>query len=217
MTTSPGRTAGQPPNPAKICRWSARSGSATAPTTGAGEPGIACTGAGEPGTAAFHGGVGPAGDQGAAGSGDPAASINGAAAGRGCGPRNQAMPAPGVSGSGAAPAGAGGPEAPARDVSGLAFTVQTLERWNQDGSPYLRSVDDGSACGRPFQDAAALLVDPEDEPDDADPVLAEPDDDLDESPEDDDADSLFFSPEPFGDPFGDEPLDAFAFSRLSVR
>ena len=82
-------------------------------------------------------------------------------------------------------------------------------------------MDDGWACGRPFQDAAALLVDPKDEPDDADPLVAEPVDDPDESPEDDDVDSLFFSPEPFGDPFGDpfdgEPLEALAFSRLSVR
>jgi hypothetical protein len=76
-------------------------------------------------------------------------------------------------------------------------------------------VDDEPACGRPFQDAAALLVDPEDEPDDAEVFAADPDElDFDDSPEDDDdAASLFFSPEPFGD----DPLDAFAFSRLSVR
>jgi hypothetical protein len=81
-------------------------------------------------------------------------------------------------------------------------------------------VDDEPACGRPFQDAAALLVDPEDEPDDAEVFAADPDGlDFDDSPEDDDdAASLFLSPEPFGDdPFDDEPLDAFAFSRLSVR
>ena len=63
-----------------------------------------------------------------------------------------------------------------------------------------------------------MLVDPEDEPDDAEAFAVDPDElDFDDSPEDDDdAASLFFSPEPFGDdPFADE--DAFAFSRLSVR
>jgi hypothetical protein len=81
-------------------------------------------------------------------------------------------------------------------------------------------VDDELACGWAFQDAAALLVDPEDEPDDAEAFAADPDEaDPDNSLEDDDdAASLFFSPEPFDeDPFDDEPLEAFAFSRLSVR
>jgi hypothetical protein len=84
----------------------------------------------------------------------------------------------------------------------------------------MRSVDDELACGRPFQDAAALLVDTEDEPDEADTFDADPDEpDPDDSPEDDDdAPSLFFSPEPFGDdPFDGEPVEDFAFSRLSVR
>jgi hypothetical protein len=74
-----------------------------------------------------------------------------------------------------------------------------------------------------------LLVDPEDEPDDADTFDPDPDEpDPDDAPEDDDdAASLFFSPEPSddpfdgdpfdGDPFDDEPLGDFAFSRLSVR
>jgi hypothetical protein len=84
-------------------------------------------------------------------------------------------------------------------------------------------VDDEPACGWPFQDAAALLVDPEDEPDDADTLDADPDepDPDDASEDDDDAASLFFSPEPpelfDDDPFDDEPLEDFAFSRLSVR
>jgi hypothetical protein len=94
-------------------------------------------------------------------------------------------------------------------------------------------VDDGSTCGQPFQDAAAVLVDPEDEPDDADVVEDDPFDDdpfdddpfdddpddepePDESEEDDDVDSAFFPPEPLSladeDPFG-----AFAVSRLSLR
>jgi hypothetical protein len=84
----------------------------------------------------------------------------------------------------------------------------------------LRSVDNEPVCGRPFQDAAALLVDPEDEPDDAGTFAADPDEpDPDDAPEDDDdAASLFFSPEPFDDdPFDDEPPEDFAFSRLSVR
>jgi hypothetical protein len=65
-----------------------------------------------------------------------------------------------------------------------------------------------------------LLVDPEDEPDDVEAFAADPDElDPDDSVEDDDeAASLFFSPEPFDDDsFGDEPLVDFAFSRLSVR
>ena len=67
-----------------------------------------------------------------------------------------------------------------------------------------------------------MLVDPEDEPDDAGTFDADPDEpdpDPDDSPEDDDdAVSLFFSPEPFDDdPFDDEPLGDFAFVRLSVR
>jgi hypothetical protein len=65
-----------------------------------------------------------------------------------------------------------------------------------------------------------LLVDPGDEPDGAEVFVADPDepDPVDSPEDDDDAASLFFSPEPFDDdPFGDEPLDAFAFSRLSVR
>ena len=106
------------------------------------------------------------------------------------------------------------------DVSELPFTHVTLERHERDGRPQSRSVDDERACGRPFQDAAALLVDPEDVPDDAEAFDADPDDpDPDDSPEDDDdAASLFFSPEPFdADPFGEEPLEDFAFSRLSVR
>jgi hypothetical protein len=110
-------------------------------------------------------------------------------------------------------------------MSELPFTHVTLDRHERDGRPGLGSVDDESACGRPFQDAAALLVDPEDEPDDAEAFDADPDDpDPDDSPEDDDdAASLFFSPEPFDgepsddDPFDDEPLEDFAFSRLSVR
>jgi hypothetical protein len=78
------------------------------------------------------------------------------------------------------------------------------------------------ACGRPFQDAAAVLVDPEDEPDDADvveddPFDDDPDDELepDESVEDDDVESAFFLPEPssFAD---DDPFDDFAVSRLSL-
>ena len=65
-----------------------------------------------------------------------------------------------------------------------------------------------------------MLVDPEDEPDDAEAFDADPDEpDPDDSPEDDDdAASLFFSPEPLDDDsFDDEPLEDFAFSRLSVR
>ena len=109
---------------------------------------------------------------------------------------------------------------PECDVSELPFTHPTLERHERDGRPESRSVDDEPACGRPFQDAAALLVDPEDVPDDAEAFDADPDDpEPDDSPEDDDdAASPFFSPEPFDDdPFGDEPLEDFAFSRLSVR
>jgi hypothetical protein len=80
-------------------------------------------------------------------------------------------------------------------------------------------VDDGSACGQPFQDAAALLVDPEDEPDPVEAFAEDPDEpDPDDVEDDDDAASLFFSPEPFDDdPSGDEPFDDFAFARLSVR
>jgi hypothetical protein len=95
---------------------------------------------------------------------------------------------------------------PEYEVSELPFTHLTLERHERDGRPESRSVDDEPACGRPFQDAAALLVDPEDAPDEAEAFDADPDDpDPDDSPEeDDDAASLFFSPEPFGDePFGD--------------
>ena len=66
-----------------------------------------------------------------------------------------------------------------------------------------------------------MLVDPEDAPDDADTLDADPDElpDPDDAPEDDDdAASPFFSPEPFDDePFDDEPLEDFAVSRLSVR
>jgi hypothetical protein len=67
-----------------------------------------------------------------------------------------------------------------------------------------------------------LLVDPEDEPDDVEAFAADPDeldpDDPDSVEDDDEAASLFFSPEPFDDDsFGDEPLVDFAFSRLSVR
>jgi hypothetical protein len=104
-------------------------------------------------------------------------------------------------------------------MSELASTRLTLERHERDGRPYSRSVDDEPACGQPFQDAAALLVDPEDEPDDVGAFDADPDEpEPDDSPEDDDAASLFFSPEPFDEaPSRDEPLDAFAFSRLSVR
>jgi hypothetical protein len=84
----------------------------------------------------------------------------------------------------------------------------------------MRSVDNGSSCGRPFQEAAALLVDPEGEPDDAEPL--EVDDEPEPEPEpleddddDDAADSAFFSPEPFEEDEDEE--SAFAFSRLSVR
>jgi hypothetical protein len=85
-------------------------------------------------------------------------------------------------------------------------------------------VDGGRACGQPFQEAAVLLLDPE-EPDEPDP--AEPDDDdpaaaaldfedpvdepePDESEEDDDVD--FCSPLPLS-----LLAAAFGFSRLSVR
>src|SRR5205085_1337459 len=63
-----------------------------------------------------------------------------------------------------------------------------------DASAQKLSVDDGFACGQPFQDAAALLVDPEGEPDEPEPAglddPVEPDDDPeseDEEDEDDDA------------------------------
>jgi hypothetical protein len=128
----------------------------------------------------------------------------------GSGPRNQAIPGGRSSRTGS----------PAVGASGLPFTPSTLERAEQDGRGYSRSVDDGLACGRPFQDAAALLVDPEDEPDDAEAFAVDPDEpDPDDSPEDDDdAASLFFSPAPFDDePSGAEPSGALAFSRLSVR
>ena len=109
-------------------------------------------------------------------------------------------------------------------MSELPFTHRTLDRHERDGRSRSLTVDDEAACGRPFQDAAALLVDPEDEPDDAaafaaDPDEPDPDPDPDDSPEDDvEAASLFFSPEPFDDDRSDDaPLDDFAFSRLSVR
>ncbi|HEY6744620.1 MAG TPA: hypothetical protein VI357_02775 [Mycobacteriales bacterium] len=86
-------------------------------------------------------------------------------------------------------------------------------------------MDDGPACGRPFQDAAAVLVDPEDEPDVVEVFDADPDDEPepDESEEDDDdADeegSVFFSPDPLSlelPSFADDDL-ALAGSRLSFR
>jgi hypothetical protein len=111
----------------------------------------------------------------------------------------------------------------------MSFTRTTLGPGNPDATPHTRSVDDGPACGRPFQDAAAVLVDPEDEPDGVEDFDADPDDDPEsEDEEDDDAevDSVFFSLEPF-EPFEllsfePESFDAdddpfFAGSRLSLR
>jgi hypothetical protein len=81
-----------------------------------------------------------------------------------------------------------------------------------------QSVDDGSACGRPFQDAAALLVDLEDEPDAVegdDPD--EPDDDPESDEEDDDAeDDSDFLPDPLSLLF-DDPFEERSAARLSVR
>jgi hypothetical protein len=88
-------------------------------------------------------------------------------------------------------------------------------------------VDGDRACGQAFQDAAVLLLDPE-EPDE--PDLAEPDDDE----PDDDPDDALDPEEPADVPAADEseedddadfcsllPLSlltaAFGFSRLSVR
>lgn len=94
----------------------------------------------------------------------------------------------------------------------------------------MQSVDNVLPCGQPFQEAAAVLVDPEDEPEDVDDFDAEPGDEPepDESEEDDDDDdstffSVFFSPAPlsfaplsFAPPsFGDDAV--FAASRLSLR
>jgi hypothetical protein len=80
-------------------------------------------------------------------------------------------------------------------------------------------VDDGSACGQPFQDAAALLVDPEDEPDgvlagDSDELVDEPESD---DEEDDDAgdDSDFLPDEPSLP--SAEPDEDRSGVRLSVR
>jgi hypothetical protein len=87
-------------------------------------------------------------------------------------------------------------------------------------------VDDGRACGWSFQDAAVLLLDPEepDEPDPVEPDADDPDDvrDLeepveepgpDESEEDDVA--AFCSPLPLS--LLSFVTAAFGFSRLSVR
>jgi hypothetical protein len=87
-------------------------------------------------------------------------------------------------------------------------------------------VDDGRACGRPFQDAATLLLDPEepDEPDPAEPDDDDPDDVLDpeapvDEPEPDeseeDEDAAFWSLLPLS--FPSLVAAAFGFSRLSVR
>jgi hypothetical protein len=75
-------------------------------------------------------------------------------------------------------------------------------------------VDDRRACGRPFQDAAALLLDPEEEPDaEPDEELAVPDDE-----EVDDADaedeSCLVAEAPSAPSF---PAAVFGASRLSVR
>ncbi|HST66521.1 MAG TPA: hypothetical protein VLM05_15155 [Mycobacteriales bacterium] len=93
-------------------------------------------------------------------------------------------------------------------------------------------MDDGPACGRPFQDAAAVLVDPEDEPDGVDDFDPDPESEDDEEDDDvEDEDSLFFSPEPEPEPldpfeplsfepsFADAPFDDpdLAGSRLSLR
>jgi hypothetical protein len=80
--------------------------------------------------------------------------------------------------------------------------------------PRTMSVDDRRACGRPFQDAAALLLDPEEEPD------AEPDEELpvpdDEEVDDADAEdeSCLVAEPPSAPAFAAAVFDA---SRLSVR
>jgi hypothetical protein len=117
-----------------------------------------------------------------------------------------------------------------REVSDGAFTRTTLGLRKPDGRSQTRSVDDGSPCGQPFQEAAALLVDPEDEPDGVEDFDADPEPDESEE-DDDDADestffSVFFSPGPLSfeplsfEPlsFDEDPFDAdLADSRLSLR
>jgi hypothetical protein len=113
----------------------------------------------------------------------------------------------------------------ASSVGSVPFTHPTLGSGEPDARPRRQVVDDGRACGRPFQDAAALLLDPEepDEPDPAEPDDDDPDDvldpeepvdepDPDESEEDDDA--TFCSLLPLSFP---SLVAAFGFSRLSVR
>lgn len=80
-------------------------------------------------------------------------------------------------------------------------------------------MDGGSACGSSFQDAAALVLDPE-EP--LEPLVDddsfEPDDfasDEDDDEEDDDAEDE--SPEPDELSLPDDPDDDFSGARLSVR
>ncbi|MFL5911963.1 MAG: hypothetical protein ACJ73E_09965 [Mycobacteriales bacterium] len=105
----------------------------------------------------------------------------------------------------------------------MALTGSTLGSREPDARGRRQLVDDGRACGRLFQDAAILVLDPEepDEPDPVEPDADDPDDDVldpeepvDEpepadSEEDDDA---FCSLLPLSLPAG-----AFGFSRLSVR
>jgi hypothetical protein len=81
-------------------------------------------------------------------------------------------------------------------------------------------VDNETACGRPFQDAAALLVDPEDEPDvpEVDDDESEEDDDDEDVDDEEEDDSLFADPEPLSFALlSFAPEDAFALSRLSFR
>ncbi len=108
----------------------------------------------------------------------------------------------------------------------MAFTGQTLGSVGLAARLGEQSVDGRRACGQPFQEAAALLVDPEDEPDDPAPDELDPDADgvepepePDDSEEDDDDDSVFFCPPPspaFAS-FASLPVGTFAASRLSVR
>jgi len=75
------------------------------------------------------------------------------------------------------------------------------------------SVDDRRACGRPFQDAAALLLDPEEPDDEPDEGLEVPDD---EEVDDSDAeDESCLVAEPRSAP--SFVAAVFGASRLSVR
>src|SRR5829696_2442997 len=67
------------------------------------------------------------------------------------------------------------------DAGGGPAGLYWLTRPRSEGSrlrarPRTMSVDDRRACGRPFQDAAALLLDPEEPDDEPDEGLEVPDD-----------------------------------------